>query len=115
MRTIVLVITAAAIAGCASARQERAAQFQRELPQLVAACNDWVELDPALDGPTIRRDGFRACKRLSVRGSLHLADSAAVSAYQRVTFEQAAHQAARDSGQRASYTYAIPMPLPQVQ
>lgn len=81
MLTIVLVITAAALAGCASARQERAAQFQRELPQLVAACNNWLAVDPGLDGPSIRRDGLKACRSLSVRGSLHLADPAAAKAY----------------------------------
>jgi len=35
MARIALFILAATLAGCASTRQERAAEFQRELPQLV--------------------------------------------------------------------------------
>jgi hypothetical protein len=112
MRKIGLLIVGVTLAGCASTRQERAAEFQRELPQLLAACNGWVHVDPRLDGPTIRRDGFNACRRLAVKKSLGLADPAVVSAYTRTMNQEPANHI-HNSG--ASATYAVPMPLPQVQ
>ena len=107
------LMIAVALAGCASARQERAAAFQHDLPRLVAACNGWIQADAQLDGPTIRRDGLKACDRLAVGNSLGLADPATVSAYQRYTSSKFQSQAGWDSGRRG--TYAIPQPLPQVQ
>ena len=80
MLKIAVLIVAATLVGCASSRQERDAAFQQELPQLVAACNGWA--DPRLDSTT-RRDGMKACDRLSVRQSLTLADPATVSLYHR--------------------------------
>jgi hypothetical protein len=113
MLKITCLTIALALAGCASTRQERAAAFQQELPQLVAACNGWIQVDARLDGPTIRRDGLKACDRLAAGDSLGLADPAAVRAYQRYTSSKFQGQAAADRGQRG--TYAIPQPLPQVQ
>jgi hypothetical protein len=105
MRKITLVAVAVALAGCASTRQERAAAFRQELPQLVTACNGWA--DPRLDAAT-RREGLRACDRLSVRKSLTLADPATVSLYQR----------SKSSDLRSPPTWgvvSVPMPLPQNQ
>jgi hypothetical protein len=107
-----LLIIAATLAGCASTRQEKAAAFQRDLPQLVAACNGWIEVDPRLDGPTIRSDGFKACRQLSVNKSLTLVHPAIASAYVRSVSHNGA-SSIQNSG--ASATYAVPMPLPQVQ
>jgi hypothetical protein len=106
MQKVALLVVAVALAGCAGARLERAAEFQRELPQLVSTCNGWSEQAGWLE----RRDAFEACRRLAVRKSLNLADPAAVTAYarsvgQRGTGESTVHSA----------PYAIPMPLPQVQ
>jgi hypothetical protein len=108
MPKIASLIIAMTLAGCASTRQERAAAFQQELPQLVVACNGWIQADPRLDGPTIRRDGLAACNRLAVKKSLNLADPAAVSAYQNYKNESLG------KGYTSS-TLAVPMPLPQVQ
>jgi hypothetical protein len=112
LRTSITVFAvAASLAGCAGARQERAAEFQRELPQLVAACNGWIQVDPRLDGPTTRHDGYKACRRLAGKKSLSLADPAAASAY--VSTLNAGASSIQNSG--ASLTTAVPMPLPQVQ
>jgi len=111
MARIALFILAATLAGCASTRQERAAEFQRELPQLVSACNQWIEVDSRLDGPTTRYDGYNACRRLAGKRSLGLADPAAASAYIRTL--RAGGNPILNSG--ASLTTAVPMPLPQVQ
>jgi len=81
MRKIALLIIAGTLAGCATTRQERAAEFQQKLPQLVAACNEWIRVDPRLDGPTIRRDGLKACDRLAAKRRLGLVDSAIARAY----------------------------------
>jgi hypothetical protein len=106
-----LLIISAALAGCASTRQERAAEFQQELPELVASCNGWTQVDPRLDGPTIRHDGYKACRRLAGKNSLSSADPAAASAYRRTL--SAGASSIQNSG--ASLTTAVPMPLPQVQ
>lgn len=105
MRKLTLLVVAVVLAGCASTRAERAAAFQQELPQLVEACNGW--LDPRLDA-TSRRDGFNACERLSVKRSLTLADPATVQAYQRS--KSASLQSPPTWG-----VVAVPLPLPQVQ
>jgi hypothetical protein len=106
MRKVALLVIAVALAGCASARLERAAEFQRELPQLVSTCNGWSDQAGWLD----RRDAFEACRRLAVRKSLDLADPATVSAYVRSVGQ-------RGTGESTVYSapYAMPMPLPQVQ
>ena len=111
MARIALFIITAALAGCAGTRQERAAEFQRELPQLVAACNGWIQVDPRLDGPPIRHDGYKACRRLAGKKRLNLADPAAASAYVRTL--RVPGNSIQNSG--ASLTTAVPMPLPQVQ
>jgi hypothetical protein len=105
MLKIALLAIAVTLAGCAATRQERAAAFQQELPQLVAACNGWA--DPRLDAST-RRDGLRACDRLSVRQSLILTAPATVSAYHR----------AKSGALRSPPTWgvvSVPAPLPQSQ
>jgi hypothetical protein len=106
MQKLALLFVAVTLAGCASTRQEWAAEFQRELPQLVTTCNGSIDETAWLD----RRDAFEACRRLAVRNSLNLADPAAVSAYERSVGQ-------RSTGQNMVYSapYAIPMPLPQVQ
>jgi hypothetical protein len=81
MRKIALLIVAGTLIGCASTRQERAAEFQQQLPQLVAACNEWIHVDPRLDGPTIRRDRLKACDRLAAERSLGLTEPATARAY----------------------------------
>ena len=106
MHKIALLVIALAVAGCASTRQERAAEFQRELPQLVATCNSLTDQTGRLE----RRDAFDACRRLSVRNSLELADPATVSAYVRSAGQTSSGQSTVQSA-----PYAIPMPLPQVQ
>ena len=83
MRTIGLLIVATALTGCVSARQERAAEFRQALPQLVADCNGWVQVDPRLDGPTIHNDGRKACNRLAGMGLLGLVDPATAKEYVR--------------------------------
>jgi hypothetical protein len=112
MRLIGPLIIGIALTGCVSTRQERAAEFQRDLPQLVAACNGWIQVDPRLDGPTIQHDGFKACRQLSVNKSLALVDPAIANAYVRSVSQNGANSI-QNSG--ASATYAVPMPLPQVQ
>lgn len=106
-----LLIIAAALAGCASSRQERAAAFQQELPELVASCNGWIQVDPRLDGPTIRRNGYNACRRLAVENSLGSADPAAASAYRRTL--GVGPSSIQNSG--ASATTVVPIPPNQVQ
>ena len=109
MVKVTLLIAAVALASCASTRQERAAAFQRELPQLVARCNALG--DPSLD-VTIRRDGATACEQLALNKRLDLADPATASAYLRWR--------AGVVGRQASTTWQAPptavlAPLPQVQ
>jgi hypothetical protein len=111
VRTVGLLIIGVTLAGCAGTRQERAAEFQHELPQLVADCNEWMQVGPRLDGPTIRHEGYKACRRLAGKKSLGLADPAAASAYMRTL--NAGANSILNSG--ASLTTAVPMPLPQVQ
>jgi hypothetical protein len=106
MRNVALLSIAVALAGCAGTRQERAAEFQRELPQLVAACNSLLAQTDRL----ARRDAFDACRRLSMRNRLELADPATVSA-----FVRSAGQTSSGQSTVHSAPYAIPMPLPQVQ
>lgn len=108
MLKVASLIIAITLTACANTRQDRAAAFQQELPQLVAACNGWIQLDPRLDGPTSRHDGLEACNRLAVRKSLGLADPATVSAYQRYKSQSLGKGYTSD-------TLAVPMPLPQVQ
>ena len=83
MRKIALLIIAVALSGCASTRQERAAEFQRDLPQLVADCNtafrDGTQFGVAI---VAIREGIDACNRLAKERSLGLADPAAVNSYQ---------------------------------
>jgi hypothetical protein len=112
MRTVGLLIIGVTLAGCASTRAERVAEFQRDLPQLVAACNAWIQVEPGLDGPTARSDGFKACRRLSVNNSLALVDPPAARAYVRAMSGRGGNSI-QNSG--ASLTTAVPMPLPQVQ
>ena len=112
LRTIITVLAVTAtLAACAGTRQERAAEFQRELPDLVSACNESIQVDSRLDAPTIPRDGYTACRRLAVKNSLGLADPAAASAYRRTL--NAGANSILNSG--ASATTVIPIPLPQVQ
>jgi hypothetical protein len=112
MRPVAFLIIGVTLAGCASTRQERAAEFQRELPQLVAECNGWVHMDPRLDGPTIRHDGFKACRRLSANDRLALVDPAIASAYVRSVSQNGA-SSIQNSG--ASGTTVVPIPPNQVQ
>ena len=111
MRTVALLIIGVTLAGCASTQQERAAEFQRELPQIVAACNGWIQVDPRLDGPTTRHDGWKACRRLAGTNNLGLVHSAARTEYLR----SASTGANKIMNVGASATTAVPMPLPQVQ
>ena len=105
MRNVILLIIGVAVAGCASARHERAAEFQRELPELVAACN-------GLADAAAPRGGFNACRKLAVRESLGLADPAAARAYMSAMSGAGANQIIQSG---ASAITAVPMPLPQVQ
>jgi len=107
-----LLIIATTLASCASTRQERAADFQQELPELVASCNGWIQVDPRLDGPTIRHDGFKACRRLSANDRLALVDPAIASAYVRSVSQNGA-SSIQNSG--ASGTTVVPIPPNQVQ
>jgi hypothetical protein len=77
MREIALLIIGVTLVACANTRQERAAAFQREAPQLVASCNE------AFNGAG-PRTGFAACRRLAANNSLDLVDPAAASAYVRL-------------------------------
>jgi hypothetical protein len=110
MRSLVALTAALllTLGGCASTRQERAAAFQQELPQLVTACNAAFSY---VGGPPDR--DINACTQLSVRKSLGLTDPATVRAYQRYSSNKTQGAAARDSAQRG--TYAVSIPLPQVQ
>ena len=109
MVKVTLFIAAVALAGCASTRQERAAEFQRQLPQLVASCNALG--DERLDA-TVRLEGATACEQLALNKSLGLADRTAVSAYQR---HRAGLEAARASRTWQAAPTAVLAPLPQVQ
>jgi hypothetical protein len=97
MLKIALVIVVFALAGCASTREERVAAFQQELPQLVAACNGWMQSDVS-DGRVVRGDGLKGCSRLRDENSLRLADPAAVSAYMRYTQGPRSNEAAAAAG-----------------
>jgi hypothetical protein len=111
MLKITLLITAAVtLAGCASARQERAAAFQQQLPQLVTACNALA--DPSGDAATSRRDAAEACERLALNKSLGLADPPTVRAYLRYRAGVVQGQVSRSA---PSAPTIIPAPLPQVQ
>ena len=105
MRTVALLIIGVTLAGCASVRQEQAADFQRELPELVATCNGLADADG-------HRGGFNACRKLAVRKRLGLADPAAASAYRSAMSGAGANQILQSG---VSATTAVPMPLPQVQ
>jgi len=76
MRNVVLFIVAVTAAGCASTGRESAAEFQQDLPQLIAACNQFSEFEPD-------RGHTQACDRLALNRSLDLADRAARNAYLR--------------------------------
>ena len=104
---LALLSIAVTLVGCASTRQERDGAFQQELPQLVAACNGWA--DPRLDSTT-RRDGLKACDRLSVRQSLTLTDPATVSLYHR-----AKSGSPSMSAPQTREPTLVPAPLPQSQ
>jgi hypothetical protein len=111
MLEMVLLIIAVTLAGSASTREERAAAFQRELPQLVAACNK------AFSGVGPRtRDGVKACDRLAAKKSLAVADPATVRAYVRrgSTMPNAAIMPGAGSGPYGSPTPSIgPGGVPQ--
>ncbi len=79
LKAIVVVAAATLFAGCASTREERAAAFQAELPQLVAACNE------AFVSSADQTRNFNACSRLAAKNRLSLADPAAARAYVRST------------------------------
>jgi hypothetical protein len=75
-KSFALVVIGIVIAGCASTREERAAAFQREVPQLVATCNASF----GGSGPRTR-EGVNACGRLANKKSLDLVDPSAARAY----------------------------------
>jgi hypothetical protein len=84
MRNTALLVVAVTLASCASARQDRAAAFHREAPQLVASCNE------AFGGTAARtRGGLDACRRLAAHDSLGLVDAAVAKAYVRLNARQA--------------------------
>jgi hypothetical protein len=78
MLRIALIVWTLTVVGCANTKAERAEAFEREAPQLVAACN-------ASFGAAGRRtrDGIQACGRLANKKSLGLVDPTAASAYTR--------------------------------
>jgi len=84
-----LLLLAAALAGCASTRDESAAAIQAELPQLVAACNGAFRdgSEKGLETVTIRiaviTEGLDACDRLARAGSLDHVRPATAEIYQR--------------------------------
>jgi hypothetical protein len=84
MLRIAFIVAAVTLVGCASTREERAAAFEEELPQLVAACNGWRQSDVAV-GQVVRGQGLNACSRLRDENSLRFADPAAANAYMRYT------------------------------
>jgi hypothetical protein len=93
MLRIALIVAAITLAGCAGTREQRAAAFQQEVPQLVAACNGWQQSD-ITDGEVIRGHGLKGCSRLRDENSLRLADPMAVSAYLRYVQGGRTNQAA---------------------
>jgi hypothetical protein len=76
MLKIALIAIAVALTGCATTRQERAAAFQQEAPQLVASCNKAFS-----DAGPRTRDGINACGRLATKDSLGLVEPATANAY----------------------------------
>lgn len=93
MLRIALIVAAITLVGCAGTREQRAAAFQREAPQWVAACNGWQQSD-VTDGRVMRGQGLKGCSRLRDENSLRLADPAAVSAYLRYVQGGRTNQAA---------------------
>ncbi len=82
-------LLAAALAGCASAREGSTGTTQADLPQLVAACNGAFR-DGSRKGSvtvTIRiaviTKGLEACDRLALAGSLDQVRPATAEIYQR--------------------------------
>jgi hypothetical protein len=96
-RAMIIIAAAIVFTGCATSREERAVAFQRELPQLVAACNNWRQSDVA-DGRIVRGAGLNGCSRLRDENSLQLAEPAAVSAYMRYTQGPRSNEAAAAAG-----------------
>jgi len=83
-----VLFLAAALAGCASTREESAAAIQAELPRLVAACNGAFR-DGSVKGQetvTVRiaviTEGLDACDRLARAGSLDQVRPATAEIYQ---------------------------------
>lgn len=93
MLKVAFIVAAVTLVGCAGTREQRAAAFQREVPQLVAACNGWQQSD-VTDGEVIRGHGLQGCSRLRDENSLQLADPMAVSAYLRYVQGGRTNQAA---------------------
>lgn len=93
MLRIALMVGAVTLVGCATPREERAAAFRQEAPQLVAACNGWQQSD-VTDGEVVRGHGLKGCSRLRDENSLQLADPTAVSAYLRYVQGGRTNQAA---------------------
>jgi hypothetical protein len=82
VKVTLFLVAAATLVGCASTRRETAAAIQRELPQLVDACNGAFR-DGREQGLGIvaLSQGIDACDRLALARSLDLVRPATAELY----------------------------------
>jgi hypothetical protein len=111
LKLTLFLVAAAALAGCASARERSAAVIQAELPQLVIACDGAFQDGRKLGlGIVTISDGIDACDRLAHARSLDLVRPVTVELYRRylaaertrtgshISDREAADRAARSLG-----------------
>lgn len=80
MSKLTLLLTATALATCASALAQSAASSEAELARLVADCNDAAN--------SSKSRVMRACEALEKEGRLSLVEPAAVTAYRQYQEER---------------------------
>jgi len=109
IKVTLFLVPLAALAGCASTREERVAEVQGELPQLVASCNDAFQDGSKLGlGIVTISEGIEACDRLARAQSLGLVRPVTAELYRRYHAEQAragSHITDREAADRAARAF----------
>jgi hypothetical protein len=80
MSKLTVLVSATALACCATTLAQSAAPSETELPQLVSDCNGAVD--------SAKRRAIRACETLEQAGRLSLVEPAAATAYLRYQDER---------------------------
>ena len=109
LKVTVFLVAGAALAGCASTREERVTAIQAELPQLVTACDGAFQDGRKLGlGIVTISQGIEACDRLAQARSLDLVRPVTAELYRRYSAGEArtgSHIKDREAANRAAQAF----------